>query len=78
MRNPFAYGFLPFMVYVHQDGRKFYVTLGRTHVALGLTATTRPILWARYPGRGSGRQTLTQAGVEAATQQEQGFRHPIP
>jgi|HubBroStandDraft_6_1064221.scaffolds.fasta_scaffold4403130_1 hypothetical protein len=56
MRNPFAYGFLRFMVYVHQDGRKFYVTLGRTDVALGLTATTRPILWARYPGRGSARQ----------------------
>jgi hypothetical protein len=49
MRNPFAYGCLRLMVYVHQEGRRFYLTLGRTDVALGLIATKRQVLWVQAP-----------------------------
>jgi hypothetical protein len=47
-RNPFAYGFLRLMVYAHQDGQKFYLTLSSVN-ELGLTPTRQPVLWIKAP-----------------------------
>ena len=44
----FAYGRITLTVYVAQRGRDFYLILGCAD-PLGLTATKRPILWARAP-----------------------------
>ena len=49
----FAYGRATFgrvvvTMWAHQEGRRFYVTLGRNAVA-GLKNTTRPIMWAQAP-----------------------------
>jgi len=51
----FAYGFLRLMVYVHQEGLRFYLTLSSVN-EFGLTPTKRPVLWTKYPGRGNARQ----------------------
>ena len=63
-----AYVILPRMTaYVRQDGRDFHLVLGRSDM-LGLTATKRPILWARAPRlRGARRwleDRLAQHGLD--------------
>jgi hypothetical protein len=52
----FAYGFLspPLTMYVEQRGTRFNIMLSRAD-SLGLKATTRPVLWTTYPGRGNAR-----------------------
>jgi hypothetical protein len=55
MSKTIAYGRLPAVtVYAVQDGRKFSLVLGRDD-SRGFVLSRRPIMTARYPGRGGAR-----------------------